>query len=162
MIKALMKAPDFSLADQDGRLHSLKDYAGSWLVLYFYPKDDTPGCTTEACSFRDNFTEYTKHGIAILGISKDTVKSHKKFGEKFDLPFPLLSDPEKTVIHAYESWGEKKFMGRLFEGILRTTFLIDPKGVVQKVYENVKPSEHAESILKDIEDVLSGSLPTQG
>ena len=143
-------APDFSLPDQDGKVQKLSDYRGSWVVLYFYPKDDTPGCTTEACSFRDNFTVFTKKGIAVLGISKDDVKSHKKFGAKYELPFPILSDPEKTVIHAYESWGEKKFMGRLFDGILRTTFLIDPKGVIRKVYENVKPSEHAEGILADL------------
>lgn len=143
-------APDFTLLDQDGKEQKLSDYHGSWIVLYFYPKDDTPGCTKEACSFRDNFTVFTKKGIAVLGISKDNVKSHKKFGDKYELPFPILSDPEKTVIHAYESWGEKKFMGRLFDGILRTTFLIDPKGVIRKVYENVKPSEHAESILADL------------
>ncbi len=156
MLHEKTPAPDFSLPDQDGKMHHLHDYAGSWLVLYFYPKDDTPGCTKEACSFRDNFMEYTKKGIAVLGISKDSVKSHKKFEEKYELPFTLLSDPEKTTIQAYESWGEKKFMGRLFSGILRMTFLIDPKGVIQKVYENVKPSEHAEAILRDYE-TLSAS-----
>ncbi len=151
MLQPNTTAPDFFLPDQDGTIQKLSDYKGSWVVLYFYPKDDTPGCTTEACSFRDNFTMFTKKGIAVLGVSKDTVKSHKKFGDKFELPFPILSDPEKTVIQAYESWGEKKFMGRLFDGILRTTFLIDPKGVIKKVYENVKPSEHAEMILADYE-----------
>src|SRR6185369_13262442 len=123
-----MKAPKFSLPDQDNKTHSLDDYKGRWLIVYFYPKDDTPGCTKEACSFRDNRQEFVKRGVAFVGISKDTVSSHKKFAEKFHLDFPLLSDPTHEIIEAYGAWGKKKFMGREFIGTIRNTVLINPQG----------------------------------
>jgi peroxiredoxin Q/BCP len=139
----------FSLLDQDGQTRALADYTGRWLVLYFYPKDDTPGCTTEACSFRDSFQEFTKRGIEVIGISVDPVKSHKKFTEKYQLPFTLLSDTEKTMVANYDVWATKKMYGKEYMGILRTTYLIDPKGMIAAVYENVKPETHIEQILVD-------------
>lgn len=145
-----MKAPDFSLADQDDRIHKLSDYRGKWVVLYFYPKDDTPGCTKEACNFRDFLDTFKEKGVAILGVSKDSVISHKKFAEKYHLNFPILSDESKEVIKAYKAWGKKKFLGREFEGTLRMTYLIDPKGEIGKVYKNVNPTIHASEILKDL------------
>ena len=149
MLQPGTKAPAFSLPDQDGKIHSLSDYAGKKVLLYFYPKDDTPGCTTEACEFRDGYEEFQKMGLVVLGVSKDSIKSHKKFAEKFSLPFPLLSDESGEVIRAYGSWGKKKFMGREYEGILRNSFLIDEKGAIAKVYESVKPKEHAEEVKVD-------------
>lgn len=149
MLQPGTKAPTFSLPDQDGKIHSLSDYAGKKVLLYFYPKDDTPGCTTEACEFRDGYEEFQKMGLVVLGVSKDSIKSHKKFAEKFSLPFPLLSDESGEVIRAYGSWGKKKFMGREYEGILRNSFLIDEKGAIAKVYESVKPKEHAEEVKVD-------------
>ena len=143
-------APKFSLPDQNGTLRTLSDFAGSWLVLYFYPKDDTPVCTKEACSFRDNTAEFQKRGIQVVGVSKDSVASHKKFAEKYQLNFPLLSDTALSMIKAYNAWGEKKFMGRTFAGVLRKTYLINPKGEVVKVYEKVNPLVHAGEILSDI------------
>jgi peroxiredoxin Q/BCP len=145
-----MVASPFSLPDQDGKIHQLSDYKGKWVIVYFYPKDDTSGCTTEACNFRDSFHELQAKGVVILGISKDSVKSHKKFAEKNDLNFPLLSDETKEVIDAYHAWGKKKFMGKTYEGILRTTYLINPAGEIVKVYENVNPTVHAKEILKDL------------
>ncbi len=150
MLKNNSIAPNFSLQDQDNKPHSLKDYLGKWIVLYFYPKDDTPGCTKEACNFRDSFHELQKLNVAILGISKDTVKSHKKFAEKYNLNFPILSDETHQVISGYGSWGIKKFMGREFEGILRNTYLINPKGIIFKTYEKVNPLTHAGQIISDI------------
>lgn len=143
-----METSDFSLPDQDGKTHKLSDYKGKWVVLYFYPKDDTPGCTKEACNFRDSFRELTKLGVQILGVSKDSVKSHKKFAEKYDLNFPILSDESKEVIKKYKAWGVKKFMGREFEGVLRTTYLINPKGNIEKIYEKVNPLIHSGEILE--------------
>ena len=140
-------APDFTLLDQDGKACSLTDYRGKWVVLYFYPKDDTPGCTKEACNFRDTFHELEKMGAVILGISKDSVTSHKKFATKYDLSFPLLSDPDHMVIEKYSAWGEKKFMGRLFLGILRMTYVIDPSRHIAKTYEKVNPTIHAGEIV---------------
>jgi thioredoxin-dependent peroxiredoxin len=145
-----MKTHDFSLTDQNGNLHSLADYKGKWVVLYFYPKDDTPGCTKEACSFRDYAKEYSDKGIIILGVSKDSVPSHKKFAEKYHLNFPILSDESKEIIKAYDAWGEKKFMGRVFEGTLRKTYIINPNGEVVKNYEKVNPLNHAQQIISDI------------
>ena len=142
-------APEFSLKDQDGKTHTLKDFAGNWLVVYFYPKDDTPGCTKEACSFRDSFTELLKNNIKVVGISKDSVTSHKKFADKYSLTFPLLADEDKSVQKAYGAWGAKTFMGRTFEGTLRQTFLIDPQGVIRKIYPKVVPLDHASQILND-------------
>lgn len=146
-----MKAPDFSLPDQDGKTRSLKDYAGQWLVVYFYPKDDTPGCTTEACGFRDEYDFIKDAGATVLGISKDSVKSHKKFAEKHNLHFPLLSDPDHQVIEAFGSWGPKKFMGREYIGISRDTYLIDPQGNIAKTYKGVTPKGHAVQIVKDLQ-----------
>lgn len=142
-------APDFTLQDQDEINHTLSDYQGQWVLLYFYPKDDTPGCTKEACSFRDNFPKFGDTGIKIFGVSVDDVSSHKKFSEKYNLPFSLLSDHEKKVVNLYGVWGERSFLGKKYLGITRTSFLIDSKGVVAKIYEKVKPAEHASEVLKD-------------
>lgn len=144
------QAPDFTLSDQRGVQHNITQYRGKWVVVYFYPKDDTEGCTKEACSFRDNFESFKQRGIVVLGISKDTEASHKKFAEKYNLNFTLLSDPSGTVINSYEAWGEKTMMGRTFEGILRITYILDSQGVIRKVYENVRPEEHAQEILRDV------------
>jgi thioredoxin-dependent peroxiredoxin len=143
------KAPDFKAKDQDGNSISLKDFAGKKLVLYFYPKDDTPGCTNEACNLRDNFAGLKKKGYAIVGVSADEEKKHKKFIEKYNLPFPLIADTDKKVIEAYDVWGEKFFMGRTFDGIVRTTFVIDEKGRIEKVITNVKTKDHTEQILEE-------------
>ncbi len=148
-------AHDFTLLDQNGQPHSLHDYLGKWVVLYFYPKDDTPGCTTEACNFRDSFRELQKLGVVVLGVSKDSVASHGKFAAKYQLNFPLLSDPDHKVIEEYQAWGEKKFMGKLFLGILRTTYLINPKGEIAKVYPHVNPTLHAAEILADLQTGLA-------
>ena len=144
------KAPDFELPDQNGKIHKLSDYKGKWVLLYFYPKDDTPGCTKEACTIRDSFPKFGKLNITVLGISKDSVVSHKKFEQKYNLPFALLSDEQKEVINLYGVWGEKKFMGKTYQGIHRTSFLINPEGTIAKIYEKVKPETHAEEVLKDI------------
>jgi peroxiredoxin Q/BCP len=149
-IQVGQKAPDFALPDQDGRVHSLKDYAGSWVLLYFYPKDDTTGCTAEACSIRDDFPAFDKLKAKVLGVSIDSPASHKKFAAKYSLPFTLLSDEQKQVVNLYGVWGKKKFMGREYMGTLRTSFLIDPTGVVAKVYEKVKPLVHAQEVLEDL------------
>ena len=131
-------------------MHALADYLGKKVLLYFYPKDDTPGCTTEACTFRDGYKEFQDMGLVILGVSADAVKSHKKFAEKFDLPFPLLSDEHKEVCEAYDVWKLKKFMGREYMGIERTSFLIDEQGKIAKIYEKVKPTEHADEVKEDV------------
>src|SRR5438132_979181 len=139
-----MKAPDFTLIDQDGIAQSLKGYAGKWLVLYFYPKDNTSGCTTEACNFRDAREAIADLGNAVVvGISKDSVASHKRFADKHGLTFTLLSDPDHTTIEAYNAWGPRKFMGREYYGTYRTTYIIDPNGNIAKRYENVDPKNHA-------------------
>ena len=147
------KAKNFTLPDQKGNLHSLQDYAGKWVVLYFYPKDDTPGCTVEACQFRDNFPKFKRSKAVVLGMSVDTVNKHAKFVTKYELPFTLLSDEEKKVVELYGVWAKKKFMGREYMGILRTSFLIAPDGKIAKVYEDVKPVLHAEEVLKDIKEL---------
>jgi peroxiredoxin Q/BCP len=144
------QAPEFTLPDQNGTMHNLTQYRGQWIVLYFYPKDDTPGCTKEACSFRDNFEALRERGIVVLGVSKDTQASHKKFADKFNLNFTLLSDESTEMIKSYEAFGEKKFMGKTFQGIHRITYVIDPQGIIRKVYEKVKVEEHAQEILRDI------------
>jgi thioredoxin-dependent peroxiredoxin len=144
------KAPQFSLPDQDGKMHALKDYLGSWVLLYFYPKDDTPGCTKEACTFRDNLPKFKKIDVPIFGISVDTVKSHKKFSEKYKLPFTLLADENKEVVEKYGVWQLKKFMGREYMGTVRNSYLINPQGKIAKIYESVKPEKHPEEVLKDI------------
>ncbi len=141
------KAPIFTGVDQDGQPVSSSDYAGKKLVLYFYPKDDTPGCTAEACSLRDNYDKLLSAGYDVLGVSTDPVKSHKKFVDKFTLPFRLLSDTEKTVSEAFGVYGLKKFMGKEYMGINRTTFLIDEKGIISDVISKVDTKKHAEQIL---------------
>lgn len=145
------KAPDFTLPDQDGKNHALSDYKGKWVLLYFYPKDDTPGCTKEACTIRDNWSAFKKAGITVLGVSKDSVKSHAKFVTKYQLPFTILADEEKKVVEMYGVWQEKKLYGRAYMGIARWSFLIDPQGKIAKVYEGVKPAEHAEEVLADVQ-----------
>ena len=147
MLKLGSAAPAFTTKDAAGRTVKLKDFKGQKVVLYFYPKDDTPGCTKEACSFRDDFATFKKRGINVLGVSPDSEASHKKFADKFKLPFTLLSDPDHAIAEAYGTYGEKKFMGRTYMGILRTTFLIDEKGKIKKVFEKVKPDEHAREVL---------------
>lgn len=146
-------APDFSLPDQNGEIHSLADYRGRYTLVYFYPKDDTPGCTKEACAIRDAWPEFEKIGAAVLGISTDPVASHKKFEAKYELPFTLLSDASKEVVNVYGVWGIKKFMGRTYEGTHRVSFLINPEGVIQKVYDPVKPEVHADEVLADIKQL---------
>jgi thioredoxin-dependent peroxiredoxin len=140
-------APDFTLLDETGTPRSLADYRGKPVVLYFYPKDDTSGCTTEACSFRDDYSAYEGTGVVILGVSPDSPKSHAKFKQKYQLPFTLLADEDHQVSEAYGVWGRKKFMGREYDGVFRTTFLIDPQGKIAQVWENVKPANHSQEIL---------------
>ena len=147
MIKEKTKAPDFSLVDETGKEISLSDYKGKLVVLYFYPKDDTPGCTTEACNFRDSYSKYEDQGAVILGISPDSQKSHEKFAAKHQLQFTLLVDIDHKVCEQYGVWGRKKFMGREYDGVFRTTFLIDKEGVVAKVFEGVKPANHNQEVL---------------
>ncbi|TSC80085.1 MAG: peroxiredoxin Q/BCP [Parcubacteria group bacterium Gr01-1014_29] len=146
-----IKAPNFILPDQNRESHKLSDYKGKWVLLYFYPKDDTPGCTKEACGIRDNFPKFKKIDAVVFGISADSIERHKKFADKYKLPFTLLSDENKDTIKEYGVWAKKKFMGREYMGILRTSFLINPKGVIMKIYENVKPDTHAEEVLKDLQ-----------
>ena len=142
-------APEFEMFDDTNTLRKLSDFRGRNVILYFYPKDDTPGCTKEACNFRDDYSSYEKAGIVILGVSPDDVASHVKFKKKFQLQFPLLADDEHKVCNAYGVWGPKKFMGKEYEGVLRTTFLIDGEGMIKKVYENVRPAEHSTELLKE-------------
>ncbi len=144
------QASEFTATDQFGTEHTLKGHSGEWLMIYFYPKDDTPGCTKEACAIRDAWTDFTNAGITVLGVSADSEKSHSKFSKKFSLPFPLLSDPEQTMIRSYEATGMKQMYGRDYEGILRVTYLVAPNGTIAKTYPDVKPDTHAAEILKDI------------
>lgn len=140
-------APDFALPDENGTIRRLSDFRGRYVVLYFYPKDDTPGCTTEACEFRDAYAEYEQAGVVILGVSPDSPRSHARFKEKHHLPFPLLADEGHAVCEQYGVWGRKKFMGQEYDGVLRTTFLIDPQGTIVCVFENVKPAGHSREVL---------------
>lgn len=151
-LKLNQLAPDFELLDQDGKIHKLSGYRGQWVLLYFYPKDNTTGCTKEACSIRDSFPAFNKLKAKILGVSIDSVKSHKKFVEKYDLPFILLADEKKEAVKKYDVWGKKKFMGKEYYGTFRTSFLIDPKGKIAKIYENVKPEIHAQEVLQDLQN----------
>lgn len=140
-------APEWGIEDQDGKVHQLADYRGKKVVLYFYPKDDTPGCTKEACDFRDHHSELLERGFAVVGVSADTAAKHSKFIGKYELPFPLLADTEKQVIQAYGAWGRKKFMGREYDGIFRVTYVIDEQGVIERVFDKVKTAAPTEQIL---------------
>lgn len=147
-----MKAPMFSLPDAHGNMHALSDYQGKWVILYFYPKDLTPGCTQEACDFRDNLQRLTSVGAVVLGISADTVSRHKKFTEHEALTFPLLADVDHAICEAYTVWQKKKFMGREYMGIVRTTFLITPRGEVAKRYDDVRVKGHVDEVLHDLQE----------
>lgn len=149
-LEAGSPAPEFILLDENGTPRSLSDYRGKPVILYFYPKDDTPGCTKEACSFRDDYSAYEKSDTVILGVSPDSPKSHAKFKAKYNLPFTLLADTEREVCQMYGVWGRKKYMGKEYDGVLRTTFLIDAEGIIKKVYENVKPADHSSEILSEL------------
>ncbi len=143
-----MPAPLFEGRDQDGNVIKLSNYKGKKIILYFYPKDNTPGCTAEACSLRDNYEELIKKGFVVLGVSPDTEKSHKGFAEKFHLPFPLIADPDRKIMTAYGAYGEKMMYGRKVTGVIRTTFIIDEKGLIEKVIKKVDTKEHAPQIFK--------------
>ena len=149
-IQTGVPAPDFELKDENGIVRRLSDYRGEPVVLYFYPKDDTPGCTKEACNFRDDYSAYEQAGVTILGVSPDSPKSHIKFKAKYRIPFTLLADENHRVSEEYGVWGRKKFMGREYDGIHRTTFIISEDGQIKKVYENVKPANHSAEILADL------------
>ena len=142
------KAPQFSGTDQDGKIHRLEDYKGKKLVVFFYPKASTPGCTAEACDLRDNYERFQANNYELLGVSADSAKAQLKFRDKFDFPFPLLADEDKSVIEAFGVWGPKKFMGRTYDGIHRVTFVIDESGVIEEVISDVKTKAHADQILK--------------
>jgi len=147
MLKEGDKAPDFALNDESGKLVSLKDFAGKKVVVYFYPKDDTPGCTKEACSFRDSYDEILERGAVVIGISPDDESSHGKFKSKFDLPFYLLADPERKAIEGFGAWGEKKMYGKTYEGVMRSTFVVGEDGTIVKAWPKVKPEDHAKEVL---------------
>jgi len=142
-----MPAPPFEGVDQKGNSIRLQDLRGRKVILYFYPKDDTPGCTKEACNLRDNYAALQEAGYTIIGVSADTIESHKKFAEKYTLPFSLLADPEKKIISAYQAWGKKKLYGKEYEGTLRITYIIDENGIISRIIKNVKPEQHASQIL---------------
>ena len=144
------KAPEFTAVTQNGNSISLRDFRGKPVVLYFYPRDDTPGCTKEACSFRDGFTEFENKGAIVLGVSTDSAKKHAKFAAKFKLPFKLLADEDKRIVEAYGVWGEKRFMGRKYQGTHRVTFLIGADGLIKRVWPEVKPDQHAAEVLAAI------------
>jgi len=150
-IESGVPAPDFELPDDTGKIRKLSDFRGQPVILYFYPKDDTPGCTTEACNFRDDYSAYEKAEVVILGVSPDSVKSHVKFKEKYGLNFPLLADEDHKVCELYDVWGLKKYRGREYMGVLRTTFLIDAEGNIVQVFEKVKPAEHSAELLEALE-----------
>jgi thioredoxin-dependent peroxiredoxin len=152
-INSGIPAPDFSLPDETNNIRRLSDFRGRPLVLYFYPKDDTPGCTTEACNFRDDYSAYVNADLVVLGVSPDSPQSHAKFKTKYSLPFPLLADDGHKVCDQYGVWGPKKFMGKGYEGVLRTTFLIDSNGRIAKVFENVRPAEHSAEVLESAKNL---------
>ena len=149
-LKVGQKAPDFTLLDDAGEKVNLSDLKGKKVVLYFYPKDDTPGCTTEACNFRDGLSEIKRQGAVVLGVSADSVESHKKFKKKFELNFPLLADPEKKMIERYGVWKEKSMYGKKYMGIERTTFVIDEQGKISHIFPKVKVSEHYDEVLETL------------
>ena len=147
-------APDFTAPINGGGKISLSDFKGRNVILYFYPRDDTPGCTKEACAFRDDFAAFKKKGAVVLGVSVDSVKSHDKFAEKFKLPFTLVSDEDKKIVQAYGVWGEKSFMGRKYQGTHRVTFLVGPDGRIRKIWPKVKPEEHGEEVLAALDQIV--------
>jgi peroxiredoxin Q/BCP len=153
MLKAGEKAPDFALPNQDGEIIRLSDFMGRIVVLYFFPKDSTPGCTTEACEFRDNHSDFEGLDAVVLGISSDNVESHAEFRKKYELPFHLLADTDKKVHNAYGTWVEKKMYGKSFFGTMRTTFVIDADGVIRRIFLKVKPEGHAEEVVKAVESL---------
>ena len=155
MLQEGQPAPNFALSDQNGQKHSLSEMKGTWLLLYFYPKDNTPGCTKEACSIRDAFPRFEKLKLTVWGVSLDSVKSHKSFAEKYELPFTLLSDEKKETVKKYGVWAKKKFMGMGYMGTKRMSFLISPRGTIAKIFENVKPEKHANDVLKEFETFSS-------
>lgn len=148
------QAPNFILSDQDGNRHSLAEYQRKWLLLYFYPKDNTEGCAKEACAIRDDFSGFKKLDVTVIGVSVDSVASHKKFKEEYALPFTLLADEKKEVVKLYNVWGKKKFMGKEYDGTYRSSFLISPKGVIEKIYEKVSPAEHSKEALLDLKNLM--------
>lgn len=148
MLEVGTKAPEFKLQDKDGNIVSLSDFENKKVVLYFYPKDNTPGCTKQACSFRDNYETFNSKDVVVIGVSKDSVKSHEKFAQKNDLPFILLSDPELEMIKAYDVWKEKKLYGKVGFGVVRTTYIIDENGVIERVYDKVKADKNVGEILE--------------
>ena len=150
MLEVGTKAPDFTLPDQNGDLHSLSEYRGKRVILYFYPKDNTPGCTKQACGFAERYPKFTDKGAVVLGISKDSVASHKKFEEKYGLPFTILSDPELVAIQAYDVWQEKKNYGKTYMGVVRTTYLIDEEGKIAKAFDKVKAADNPEQMLGEL------------
>ena len=150
MLEIGTQAPDFTLPDQNGNMHSLSEYRGKKVILYFYPKDNTPGCTKQACGFAERFPQFTEKGAVILGISKDSVASHKKFEEKYGLPFTLLADPELAAIQAYDVWQEKKNYGKTYMGVVRTTYLIDENGKIVKAFDKVKAADNPEQMLGEL------------
>ncbi|MGN0407894.1 MAG: thioredoxin-dependent thiol peroxidase [Bacteroides sp.] len=150
MLEAGMKAPDFSLPDQNGNVHTVSEYAGKKVILYFYPKDNTPGCTKQACGFSELYPHFTEKGAVVLGVSKDSVASHKKFEEKFNLGFTLLSDTELSAIKAYDVWQEKKNYGKVSMGVVRTTYLIDENGIILKAFGKVKAAENPSQMLEEL------------
>jgi thioredoxin-dependent peroxiredoxin len=153
MLKIGRKAPTFTLLDQDGETRKIKDYAGKWTVIYFYPKDDTPGCTKEACMITEVYKDFKKLGVSVLGVSKDTPKSHKKFAEKYNLPFTLLSDPTMEMMGTYGAAVEKKMYGKVVRGTNRITYLVAPDGKIAKAYPEVDPASHALQLLSDIKQI---------
>ena len=152
MLEVGTKAPDFELPDQNGKMHKLSDYIGKKVILYFYPKDNTAGCTKQACGYSERHPMFLEKGAVILGVSKDTVTSHKKFEEKYGLSFTLLADPERTVIEAYDVWKEKKNYGKISMGVVRTTYLIDEQGVIVKANDKVKAAEDSENMLQGLSE----------
>ena len=150
MLEVGTKAPDFTLPDQNGNMHSLSEYRGKKVILYFYPKDNTAGCTKQACGFAERYPQFTEKGAVVLGVSKDSVASHKKFEEKYGLPFTILSDPELVAIQAYDVWQEKKNYGKTYMGVVRTTYLIDEEGKIAKAFDKVKAADNPEQMLGEL------------
>ncbi len=153
MLKVGTKAPEFTLPDQNGEMHSLSDYRGKKVVLYFYPRDNTAGCTKQACAFGELLPQFTEKGAVVLGVSKDSVRSHKNFETKYELPFTLLSDPDRSAIEAYDVWHEKKMYGKVSYGVVRTTYLIDENGIIVKAQEKVKPAQNPADMLAALDEV---------